>query len=144
MRPVNWPRPTTLKIELPSGLRSTAEQLIEDNPGFFRDTRLLTTSTSIDALAPEAPIFTALDRAGLSPWVHYHNIKGVSPASSLVGKFSEAGDGVVGLDSSHCSFAESEITVQSEHVSIHRTSTTILEVRRILLLPDQQRMDSVR
>jgi hypothetical protein len=131
-------------IELPSGLRSTAEQLIEDNPGFFRDTRLLTTSTSIDALAPGAPIFTALDRAGLAPWVHYHNIKGVSPASSLVGKFSEAGDGVVGLDSSHCSFAESEITVQSEHVSIHRTSTTILEVRRILLLPDQQRMDSVR
>ena len=121
-------------IELPAQLIGSGEQLIRDNPGFFHDTELLTTTTSIDSLSTDSPIFPVLGQAQLAPWVQYHNIAGRLPGDSLVGKFSAGSDGLVSQRSAHFLAAESEILVDSDHLTIHRKPRTILEVRRILLL----------
>ena len=120
-------------IELPAQLTGSGEQLIHQNPGFFHDTGLLTTTTSIDSLSSHSPIFPVLARARLAPWVSYHNIVGQIPEKSLVSRFSSGSDGVVSPESSHFQAADSEITVDSDHLTIHRKPRTILEVRRILL-----------
>jgi hypothetical protein len=120
-------------IELPTQLIGSSEQLVDQNPGFFHDTSLLTTTTSIDSLSTTSPIFPALARTPLAPWVSYHNIAGQIPGNSLVSRFSSGSDGVVGSESSRFQAADSEITVDSDHLTIHRKPRTILEVRRILL-----------
>jgi pimeloyl-ACP methyl ester carboxylesterase len=123
-------------IELPAQLIGSGEQLIHDNPGFFHDTELLTTTTSIDSLSADSPIFPVLGQARLAPWVRYHNIAGQLPGDSLVGKISSGSDGLVSQQSSHFLSADSEIVVESDHLTIHRKPRTILEVRRILLLEE--------
>jgi hypothetical protein len=120
-------------IELPAQLIGSSEQLVHENPGFFHDTSFLTTTTSIDSLSTTSPIFPVLARAPLAPWVSYHNIAGQIPGNSLVSRFSSGSDGVVSSESSRFQAADSEITVDSDHLTIHRKPRTILEVRRILL-----------
>ncbi len=42
-------------IKLPQSITETGNRLVQQNPGLFRETELLTTTTSIDSLAPESP-----------------------------------------------------------------------------------------
>jgi len=103
------------------------------NPGFFTNKDLLTTTTSIDSLAPDCPIFPVMTRAPRAPWVVYHNIMGIVPRRTILGRVSEEGDGVVSVKSAKLSNAESEIAVAADHLEVHRHPLAILEVRRILL-----------
>ncbi|GIW99988.1 MAG: hypothetical protein KatS3mg111_3321 [Pirellulaceae bacterium] len=120
-------------IKLPSRVVQTGQQLVSLNPGVFRNTDLLISNTSIDSLSPDSPIFPAMLRAARAPWVKYHNIIGVTPPSKWILTSGEPGDGVVSYFSAHMDDVESEITVPSEHSSIHRHPKAIVEVRRILL-----------
>ncbi|MFN9917212.1 MAG: hypothetical protein ACK53L_31775, partial [Pirellulaceae bacterium] len=120
-------------IQLPTALTDTAKRLVQENPDFFRDTELLTTTTSIDSLAPESPIFPAMLRARRAPWVTYHNIVGVVPDQGFFNKLSQGSDGVVDLQSAHMDDVVSEIVVESSHQDIHRKPRAILEVRRVLV-----------
>ncbi len=108
------------------------EQIIRDNPGAFKETCLLNYRTSIDSLAPESPIFPVLLTAERGSWVTYHNIVGVAPQQSLLGKVAQEGDGVVSYESAHIDEAVSELVVPADHVDVHRHPRSILEVRRIL------------
>jgi pimeloyl-ACP methyl ester carboxylesterase len=124
-------------IALPEMVVRTKQRIVADNPGFFRDTELLSITTSIDSLAPDSPVLPVLLRAARPPWTKYHNIVGLVPkqgflASSVVGVSGE-GDGVVAVDSAHLDDAESEITVAADHGNVHRHPRSVLEVRRILL-----------
>lgn len=127
-------------ITLPAMMVSMGQQLISMNPGVFRNTDLLTSATSIDSLSPDSPVFPALLRAPRSPQTTYHNIIGLMPTKSWFSTKEATGDGVVEFASAHMDDVVSEISVPSEHQSIHRHPKAILEVRRILL----EHLDAVR
>ena len=120
-------------IKLPTMMVTTGQQLVSQNPGLFQNTELLTTSTSIDSLSPDSPVFPAMLRAPRASWVSYHNIVGLTPTKSFFSKEKLTGDGFVEYESAHMDDVVSEITVDSEHQLIHRHPKAILEVRRILL-----------
>ena len=113
------------------------EEIVKQNPGFFRDTELLSTKTSVDSLAPASPFFEAVQKAKAAPWVTYHNIYGFSKRSdlwSILGqKIAGKGDGVVPLESSRAIPAKTELEVDATHSTIHMNAQAILEVKRILL-----------
>jgi pimeloyl-ACP methyl ester carboxylesterase len=120
-------------IRLPQMLVSTNERVIRENPNLFRNTELLTITTSIDSLAPDSPILPVMLQAHPSPGVQYHNIVGVVPDGSFVGRIASQSDGIVNYASAHLDVAESEIVVDADHVTVHQHPRSILEVRRILL-----------
>ena len=120
-------------IRLPSFVTNVSNRIIRENPGLFRNTELLTISTSIDSLAPESPILPVMLRAQKAPWVRYHNVVGHLPKAGFVERFKYDGDGVVQLASAQLEDIESEIEVPADHMGVHRHPKAILEVRRILL-----------
>lgn len=120
-------------IKLPTSITEMGNSLIRQNPGVFRNTELLTTTTSIDSLSPESPIFPTMLRARRAPWVTYHNIIGIEEKSKWFGSDNSDSDGVVDLESAQMDDVASEIMVQSRHQDIHRTARAVLEVRRILV-----------
>jgi pimeloyl-ACP methyl ester carboxylesterase len=120
-------------IKLPEMMLELGTKLALTNPGFFHHKELLTTTTSVDSLAPDCPIFPVMLRAPRAAWTRYHNIIGVVPRRSLFGRVSEEGDGVVSRTSAHVDYAASEIAVAADHLEVHRHPLAILEVRRILL-----------
>lgn len=127
-------------IELPTAMVDAGNSLVRQNPNFFRDTDLLTTQTAIDSLSPSSPIFHAMERAPKAPWTKYHNIVGTIPKQGIYGRISAGSDGVVELASAKMKIAESEIVIEAEHQTIHRTPRAILEVRRIL----KEHLDIIR
>jgi hypothetical protein len=109
-------------------------KVTRDNPDFFRDTKFLTCSNSIDSLAPQSPIFPALKAAPKAPWMKYHNIVGVlsKKNQSFGNRISGEGDGIVAYESAHIDDVVSEKIVDADHMSVHRNPLSVLEVRRIL------------
>jgi pimeloyl-ACP methyl ester carboxylesterase len=120
-------------IKLPTIMVATGKVLIQQNPGLFQNTSLLTTDTSIDSLSPDSPLFPVILRAPRAPWVTFHNIVGMVPTRKWFQEVEPSGDGVVSYESAHADDAVSEVVVQSEHQEIHSTPKAILEVRRILI-----------
>ena len=120
-------------IKLPSRVLWVTQQLRMENPGFFRNTDLMTISTSIDSLAPDSPILPVMLDAQRSNSTQYHNVVGVVENKSWLGRFSEKGDGVVSYNSATRPDFQSEVVVDADHVSVHAHPRAILEVRRILL-----------
>lgn len=120
-------------IKLPTMSRETGEDLVQQNPGLFRDTDLLTMANAIDSLAPDSPIFPVMEKARYSEEVKYHNIIGVLKDPTLFQKKAGRGDGIVTYDSAAVEDSESELVVDAEHTKIHMTGQAIFEVRRILL-----------
>jgi pimeloyl-ACP methyl ester carboxylesterase len=122
-------------ITLPKMLVQTTQKIVQDNPDFFRDTRLLTTTTSIDSLAPDSPIFPAMERAQRAPWVRYHNIVGRVSEESWLSAFqgiTGESDGVVAVASARVPYAASETFAPADHSNVHSHPLAVLEVERIL------------
>jgi pimeloyl-ACP methyl ester carboxylesterase len=120
-------------IKLPQMAISTSTRLTRANPGFFRDTRLLTEANAVDSLAPDSPIFPVMLRAKTSPDIRYHNIIGVMDDPPLLAGRGYKGDGVVEYASAKMEDVKSELIVDATHTSLHMTGKSIFEVRRILL-----------
>jgi hypothetical protein len=120
-------------IRLPEMMLELGTKLALTNPGYFTNKDLLTTTTSIDSLAPDCPIFPVMLRAPRAAWVQYHNVIGLVPRRTILGRVSEEGDGVVSVKSAKLPNAASEIAVAADHLVVHRHPLAILEVRRILL-----------
>jgi hypothetical protein len=121
-------------IKLPEMMKELTTKIVRENPGAFRNTELLTVTTSIDSLAPDCPIFDALNAAQPHPGVIYHNVIGVIAKDSFASYFAgEEGDGVVGRQSAVFPGAVSEKIVPASHTEVHRYPLSVLEVRRILL-----------
>jgi len=120
-------------ISLPDKLTGGQEQLVRDNRGLFRDTRLLKITTSVDSLSPSSPVFPVMIAARRAPWVHYHNIVGLVPERGIFGKLAAGSDGVVTRESAHMDDVESELVVEADHSTVHAHSMAVFEVRRILL-----------
>jgi pimeloyl-ACP methyl ester carboxylesterase len=120
-------------IKLPKIAVSAGNRLLRENPDLFKSNDLITTANAIDSLAPTSPIFPVMMRAKQAPGVKYHNIIGVIEESSLLTGRGGKGDGVVDYASATMSDVQSEVIIDSDHVSIHTTPKAIFEVRRILL-----------
>jgi hypothetical protein len=120
-------------IKLPSTLIRRRAQIARDNPELFRDSDLLTITTSIDSLAPDSAILPVMLQSEKPPWIKYHNIVGVVSNKQWLSRLSESGDGVVAFESAHLDDVQSEIVVDADHVHVHQHPRAILEVRRILL-----------
>jgi pimeloyl-ACP methyl ester carboxylesterase len=120
-------------IRLPAMIVQTKTKIVRENPGFFRNTEILTTNTSIDSLSPDSPLLPAMLQTPTPPWVKYNNIVGVVSEESWLTRMSDSGDGVVSYESAHLDDAESEVVVDADHVHVHQHPRAILEVRRILL-----------
>jgi pimeloyl-ACP methyl ester carboxylesterase len=120
-------------IKLPSRVLWATQQLRMQNPGFFRDTELMTISTSIDSLAPDSPILPVMLQAHKSNVTQYHNVVGVVEEKSWLGNWTAEGDGVVSYASATRPDFSTEVVVDADHVSVHAHPRSILEVRRILL-----------
>jgi pimeloyl-ACP methyl ester carboxylesterase len=120
-------------ISLPEMMISATSRLNRDNPGFFRNKELLTISTSIDSLSPDSPVLPVMLRSPRSPRTIYHNIVGLVPNEGFVGSLAGGSDGIVEYESAHLDDVASEITVPSDHLTVHHHPRAILEVRRILL-----------
>ncbi|MCE9605204.1 MAG: hypothetical protein K8U03_09925 [Planctomycetia bacterium] len=120
-------------IKLPTSMMFNREEVVKENPNFFRDPALLEVKTSIDSLSPESPILPVMLHSPIAPGVRYHNIVGVQSKPGFLSKASGRGDGIVSYDSAHLDGAASEIVVDADHMSIHRHPQSVLEVRRILL-----------
>ena len=121
-------------FKLPEPTDAMARQLIQDNPGLFHNTRLLTTRTSLESLEPGGRIFRFLQTARRNPSTSYHNIYGDSQSSTIINKLAFGSDGVVEISSAQTNLTDSQIAVDANHLSIVDVSPTILEVRRILQL----------
>jgi pimeloyl-ACP methyl ester carboxylesterase len=120
-------------IQLPEMMLELGTKLSLTNPGYFSNKDLLTTTTSVDSLASDCPIFPVMLKSPRPVWTRYHNIIGVVPRRTFVGRAAEESDGVVSFKSAHLENIASEITIQADHLSVHRHPLAILEVRRILL-----------
>ena len=120
-------------ISLPKMLRQSQQALFHDNAGFFPSDSLARIDTSIDSLAPDAPVFPVMLASQRAPWVTYHNIIGVTPYHGLLGKLTANSDGVVAVDSARITDAVSELVVTADHSGVHSHPLAVLEVRRILL-----------
>ena len=75
-------------IKLPTQMLWVTQQLVLENPGFFRDTEMLKISTSIDSLAPDSPVLPVMLHAQRAPWANYHNIVGVVEQDWLLSRFA--------------------------------------------------------
>ncbi len=89
-------------ISLPDQMKQMTDRfamLRLGNPGFFRDTRMIDTQTSLDSLAPDCPALPALLAAQRPPWVKYDNIVGRLPRDNWQVRLFGDGDGVVPYES---------------------------------------------
>jgi pimeloyl-ACP methyl ester carboxylesterase len=119
-------------ITLPEAMTARFAMLRTQNPGFFHNTFMLDTATSLDSLAPEDPILPVLLAAQRPPWIKYHNVVGRLPHDDFQSRVFGDGDGVVPYTSAHLANADSEIDVPADHDEVHRHPQTILQVREIL------------
>lgn len=121
-------------IEIPSLILQGKNELVAQNPGYFRPNAPLDVSTSIDSLAPESPLLPVLLEARMASWVKLHNVVGENPESGISSWLASGkGDGVVTLESARLEKVASEVVVPADHSGVHRHPQSILEVRRILL-----------
>ncbi|ASV72776.1 hypothetical protein THTE_0174 [Thermogutta terrifontis] len=127
-------------IRVPQQLLQTQERFFRENAELLIPDNLLKITDSVDALAPECPIFPVLNNAPRASWVLHHNIVGVSLDGGLWGRVTGTTDGVLSWESAHSDRANSELAVPAEHTTIHTHPLAILEVKRILL----EHLDEVR
>ncbi|MEO2007361.1 MAG: alpha/beta fold hydrolase [Pirellulaceae bacterium] len=121
-------------IRLPAMFVKDNERIVRANPGMFRNTELLTVTTSLDSLSPESRVTSVVLNARRAAWIKYHNVIGVAGNGPLTyTDGDEQGDGVVSFASARLPNTTSELVVRSDHLSVHQAPRTILEVRRILL-----------
>jgi pimeloyl-ACP methyl ester carboxylesterase len=106
--------------------------LVKDNPDAFDSRRFRRFPTSIETLATDSPILTALSKMSPPPppaGAHFHSIIGsLRPTGT-----DQTTDGVVPYRSAHIEGVDSERLVRSGH-GVQQDPEAIREVRRILRL----------
>jgi len=119
-------------VSLPGMVMQQTERVVLDNPGYFKNTDMLTIDTSIDSLSSKSPILPVMLDARKAPWVAYDNIVGRLSDDDFLGRLSRDGDGIVPFGSARPGDVESELVVNATHTKVHRHSLSILRVKRIL------------
>ena len=117
-------------IRLPSPLHETYQAMLDANgPGFFTAGFREGLPSSVDELAPDNTLLTAMERLPVAPEVVCHSVIG----RWGIGPLETSSDGVVPYSSSHTDLAASEFVVRKFH-ECQDDPRTIQELRRILRL----------
>jgi hypothetical protein len=104
-------------------------EIVDNNPGVFRDDFDTKPPTSISLLEPDSPFLLGLANMPINPAVRIHSIIGTGGVYPL----GVEGDGVVSVASAeHC--GDSTLYVPTVHERLHRNPESIAEVMRILRL----------
>lgn len=103
-------------------------QLIDSNPGVFSEEIQGRIPTSIDMLKSDSRMLQAIRCLPVAPQVRVHSIIGTGRPLPCTGP----GDGVVAVTSATCPGAVSQVTVDDNHLTVHRDRRTTKEVARIL------------
>ncbi len=125
-------------VQLPGSLKDVTRELVKENPDLAGALKERPLPTSVDLLAPDAPVLELLASRPRPPAVSYHSVIGVLPGKrpwleSWLTGIDSAGDGVVPYSSAHLVGTQSELVVPADHFHVHHHPRAILEVRRILL-----------
>ncbi|MBQ9371960.1 MAG: alpha/beta hydrolase [Thermoguttaceae bacterium] len=120
-------------IRFPKKITRALENLIT-NPenGKIRDPRILQTTTSVEALSPNSPIFDALDECEIPDDVALYNIIGVLPSLEKRWIKPIKSDGVVNADSASRDDVDAQFETPAAHTAVHMHPKTILEVKDLL------------
>jgi hypothetical protein len=105
-----------------------AQRVVRENPGAFHVSvdRLL--ATSVDLLAADDLLSTAIRELPTSREARFHTV--IGRGQKLWG--GEDSDGVVTVESARLQGAASECLVPADHALVHRHPQTIAEIKRIL------------
>jgi pimeloyl-ACP methyl ester carboxylesterase len=116
--------------QVPRDLMRAARDVVRQNPDLWPGANPDHTHmpTTLDLLTPGSPALELLASRQAPPRVAYHTIAGV-----LFGQGENGSDGVVPYRSAHIDFAESEVVVPADHLTVHHHPAAVREVRRILL-----------
>ncbi|MDO5310020.1 MAG: hypothetical protein Q4G03_11100 [Planctomycetia bacterium] len=113
-------------------LRTLTASVLNNRHDQLRDPTLLQTTTSVEALSPKSPIYSALDSCPIPDNVALYNIIGVLPSLQKSPFNPRKSDGVVDYWSSHRDDVLSEREVPSGHTTVHAHPAAIQEVKEIL------------
>ena len=83
----------------------------------------------IDNLSPQSLFSAALSSSDWAPTIPVHSVMGDLWSTGRTG----GGDGVVAYESAHVEGVESELVIHADHLSVHKKTPAIAEIRRILL-----------
>lgn len=119
-------------IAIPQKVTRVLTTLTNRDDGKINDDTLLKTSTSVDSLSPDCPIFAILDRCEIPSDVALNNIVGVIPSVANRTFYPKETDGVVEYSSSRREDVESERKAPAKHTEVHTHPAAIMEVKDIL------------
>lgn len=125
-------------VRLPDQMSDSLNEVITNNPNVWK-LPVSSPPTSVDLLDPASPELLVLSHRTRPDKVHYHSVVGVVSKMNVMQELRDLfnwddapGDGVVRYDSAHISDAESELTVNADHMKVHHHPKAVQEVRRIL------------
>ena len=103
-------------------------QLVDDNPGLFRDEMRRKIPNSVDLLEPNSPILQATERLPYRYGVALNTVLGDDRWTLTQGR----SDGVVSVSSARLGGGQSELVVDASHTHVQRVPPTVQEVICIL------------
>jgi pimeloyl-ACP methyl ester carboxylesterase len=126
-------------IQLPQSLTDAAQDVAQQNPQIEFTLSPSRLPTSLEQMAPGAPVLRLLAAWQKPAPVHFHSIIGVAPPTATIAERLLGGvpsnvrtDGVVTYDSAHIADTDSEVVVPADHDHVQSHPSTVQEVRRIL------------
>ncbi len=103
-------------------------QLVQDNPGLFRDEMRRKIPNSVDLLEPNSEILQATERLPFRYGVALHTVLGDDRWTLTQGR----SDGVVAVSSARLGGGQSELVVDAKHTEVQQVPPTVREVMCIL------------
>ena len=122
-------RVASLTVRQPAESVAIHKEVVQANPGAFRDQYERRLPTTVDVLEPDSTILNALLGLRVPCQVTTHSIIGNAHKSAICGD----GDCIVPVSSARLSGVVSEVYVPAKHVRVHHHPTAIAELERILV-----------
>ena len=122
-------RVASLTVRQPPESIAIHREVVQANPGAFREEYERRLPTTVDVLEPDSTILQALLGLRVPCWVTTHSIIGNAHKSAICGD----GDCIVPVSSARVAGVVSETYVPAKHVRVHHHPAAIAELERILV-----------
>ena len=122
-------RIASLTVRQPPETVAIHEEIVQANPGAFREDYRRQLPTTVDVLEPDSTLLSALLGLRVPCWVTTHSIIGNAHKSVICGD----GDCIVPVSSARLPGVVSEVYVPAKHVRVHHHPAAIAELERILV-----------
>ncbi|MDO5552276.1 MAG: alpha/beta hydrolase [Planctomycetia bacterium] len=119
-------------IAMPSQFSQVVTSFLDSQSRLIKDDRMLKIRTSVASLAPECPVYKAMDSSHLADNVTRDNIVGVLPELESRWYSPVKSDGVVEWKSSHRQNASSETIIPAPHMTVHTHPAAIFQTLCLL------------